>query len=146
LPGAHRTFLLLVACFLLASCRSNATPKPDLAPPLGALGPRIGTYLRIEGTRDSSGKVGPNSLLVTRVNGVECEPTPIWLDNLALPMHAHVKLSGYESGRWIGVPPEVLEAGHVSPHQAMWQFSRFFIVTSVQEPADLAAQFARPSS
>ena len=146
MPGTHRAFLLLVACFLLVSCGSNATLQPEVAPPFGALGHRIGTYLRIEGTRDPSGKVGPNSMLVTRVNGVECEPTPIWLDNLALPMHAHVKLSGYESGRWIGVPPDVLEAEHVSPHQAMWQFSRFFIVTSVQVPADLAEQFARPSS
>ncbi|MBL9121532.1 MAG: hypothetical protein JNL80_16620 [Phycisphaerae bacterium] len=75
---------------------------------------------------------------VDTINGLACDPPrEIWLDNLSLPVGARCRLSGYESGRWIGVPPEVSEADGVPQQQALWQFQTYFIVTSVQSPESL---------
>ena len=110
--------------------------------PAGRLGHPIGTYLRIEGVRAEHGKVGNRSLLVERVGERSLSsPTEIWLDNLPLPKDTRCVLRGYETGRWIGVPPEVEAAGALEPQQALWQFWRYFIVTSVEEPPALVEQF-----
>jgi len=110
--------------------------------PAGRLGPHIGTYLQIEGVRGAEPVMAGESLLVDRVGERPLSPpTAIWLDNLSLPPGVRCVLRGYETGRWIGVPPEVEASGDVPPQQALWQFWRSFIVTSVQEPPSLVAQF-----
>lgn len=132
--AAH--FAVLIGC--------TATPQADSTPaPLGRLGHRLGTYLHIEGIRSEQSKSGSSTLIVDRVNGAECNPpVHIWLDNLSLPTSEHCAISGYESGRWIGLPPAVREAEGLPERQAAWQFQVYFVVTSVQEPSTLRDAFA----
>ena len=103
--------------------------------PLGGLGYVIGTYLTIEGVRAEGFKTGTRTLSVDTVNGRKLElPRGVWVDNVeSLPESTRCVLKGYESARWIGTPPEVVEAtGQMS--QAVWQLQRYFIVTSVVQP------------
>lgn len=132
---------LLALPFLLAGCATGLPDRSDSYPvPIGRLGHRIGTYLRIEGVRAEAGKVGDSTLSVDSVNGVACDPPrEIWLDNLSLPSGVRCQLSGFESGRWIGIPPDVSAADGVPQHQALWQFHVYFVVTAVQGPASLKA-------
>jgi hypothetical protein len=113
----------------------------DALIPAGRLGHALGTYLTIEGIRLEKGKVGTRSLQVDTVNGRRLpEPMGIWIENVkdpGLPRGTRCVIKGYESGRMIGIPPEVAEAEHVEPHQACWQLQRYFIMTSVVEPASL---------
>jgi hypothetical protein len=111
--------------------------------PAGRLGFPLGSYLTIEGARAERGKVGTSSLLVDTINGVKlAEPVGIWIDNLkspGLPEKTRCVLRGYESGRMIGLPDEVVEAEaeKLLIPQAAWQFLRYFIVTSIVEPQTL---------
>ncbi len=109
------------------------------AMPGGRLGYPLGKYVTIEGVRAEQGKVGVRTLLVDRINGQEVSPAiGVWIDNVAaLPEGGRCVLNGYESGRMIGVPREVVEKEHLSYPQACWQFFRYFIVTSVVEPSGL---------
>jgi len=133
-PVAHLLGLLLAGC----ASPSNRGPY---FPPLGHLGFPIGTYLRIEGVRQAKGKVGDQTLTVDHVNGKALEnPTILWIENLRLPSEGRCILAGYETGRWIGVPPEVERIENLEVRQAPWQFQVYFIATSVQEPTSLAEQ------
>lgn len=136
-----KTLPLWFVLAIPSGCCSRPAPVPAGAP-VGLLGPRIGTYLRIEGERDRDGKVGPHSLLVKQV-GDDVLPTPvsIWVENLDFPVEVRCVIRGYESGRWIGVPPEVERAEKIAPRQAGWQFQHYFVATSVQAPPELARRF-----
>jgi len=84
---------------------------------------------------------------VDHVNGAAIDPPQtIWLDNLSLPTNTRCAVSGYESGRWIGLTDEVGAAEGLPLRQGVWQFHRCFIVTSVQEPPSLAAQLSHASN
>ena len=128
--------------FVALACAEVRPPVGDALPD-GWLGHPIGTFLEIEGVRAEQGKVDDHTLLVDRIGGSPLSPpTAISIDNLAsLPRGARCALRGYETGRWIGVPPSVEASGEVEPQQAMWQFYRTFIATSVQEPPSLVEQF-----
>lgn len=133
-------FIASLTCSLLLSgCAAAPSDRGiDRQPPEGRLGYRIGTYLQIEGVRSEQGKSGNSTLLVDRVNGKAIEPpTPIWLDNLELPRDERCAISGYESGRWIGIPPDVEAHERQQPRQAAWQLRIYFVVTSVQSPESL---------
>jgi len=119
----------------------DALPEDTL--PAGRLGHPIGTYLQLEGVRAETGKVGDQTLSVERVGERSLSPpSEIWIENLhSLPRGERCVLRGYETGRWIGVPPSVEASGDVESQQAMWQFYRYFIATSVQEPPALVEQF-----
>lgn len=94
--------------------------------------------------RETSGKVDASYLLVDRVNGQPLTPPQaIWVQDLQLPIGVRCRLAGFESGRWIGLPGDVVAAEGIGPTQAAWQFQHFFVATSAQAPPDLAAQ--RPS-
>lgn len=122
------------ALMLLAAC---ATP-PHAAQPLGRLGHPLGTWLHLECARDTNGKVGPHDVLVDRVDGRVCDPPiAMHLDNLAVPVGERILLAGYETGRWIGMPPAVAEAEGLPLTQAGWQFAHAFVVTSVRAPESL---------
>jgi len=142
---ARMTFSLvrsLAVVVALSACQAHGDLRRRPSIPDGRLGYPIGTYLRLEGTRLESGKVGERTLLVDRINGAELSPPiGIWVENLVLPSSLRCRVSGYESGRWIGVPPEVERAEGTAPHQAAWQFQRYFLVTSVQAPDSLVEQF-----
>ena len=131
-----------ILAFAALACADVRPPEGDTLP-AGRLGHPIGTYLQIEGVRAEQGKVDGHTLLVDRIEGSPLSsPTAISIDNLAsLPSGARCVLRGYETGRWIGVPPSVEASGEVRPQQAEWQFYRYFIATSVQEPPSLAEQF-----
>lgn len=122
--------ILMVLTF--ASAKADDIPN-------GRLGHPLGTYLTIEGVRAERPKSGVNTLLVDTVNGKKLDtPIGIWVDNVdSLPKNTRCILRGYESGKMIGVPREVTEKEHTSQPQAVWQFFRYFIVTSVVEPKDL---------
>lgn len=109
--------------------------------PKGKLGYRLGVYLTIEGIRMERGKVGTRTLLVDTVNGKKLEtPIATWIDNIkdpGIPEGEKCILRGYESGKMIGMPEEVIKAEHVSQPQAGWQFFRYFIITSVVQPASV---------
>lgn len=107
--------------------------------PMGRLGYKLGTYLTIEGIRAEKGKVGVRTLLVDTINGEKIDtPIGIWIDNIeSLPKEERCIIKGYESGKMIGTPDEVIEKENLSQSQARWQFYRYFIVTSVVEPIDL---------
>ncbi len=134
-----------IAC-LLGGCAST-TRQPQQEPatqsdatlPPGRLGYPLGKYLTIEGIRLERGKVGTSTLLVDKINGqAVSSPFGVRIHNIdALPKGVRCVLNGYESGRMIGVPREVLKKENLSTPQALWQFSRYFIATSVVEPKDL---------
>jgi len=109
--------------------------------PMGRLGQRLGTYLTIEGVRMEEGKVGTQTLLVDTVNGRKLSsPVGVWVENVkhpGLPKGTRCIIRGYESGEMIGLPDAVAEAENIPPPQAMWQFRRYFIITSVVEPKSL---------
>ena len=123
-------------------CAERRAPAPETRSelrgdqaPLGGLGYVIGTYLTIEGVRAEGFKTGARTLSVDTVNGRKLDfPIGIWVDNVeSLPESTRCVLKGYESARWIGTPPEVIEAtGQIS--QAVWQLQRYFIATSVVQP------------
>jgi hypothetical protein len=134
--------LLAVLTPALTTCLAGAPPfHPDtnglraVEPPIGRLGYRIGTYLTIEGTRAEEGKVGVRTLRVEKVNDYKL-PTPIslWIENVDLPKAEPCILKGYETGCWIGVPPQVLEATGERGPQALWQFHFTFIAVSIEQP------------
>lgn len=132
-----RTFVVCLLAF--AACQ---TPAPDLGSPaaheLGSLGQPMGAWLHLEGVRETSGKVGPHSFAVDRVDGAPlATPIHVSLANLELPIGARCEVAGYEIGRWIGIPPGVLAAEGMPPAQAAWQYVHEFVVTSVQAPDEL---------
>ena len=133
-----RPQLLALLPFVLAASFPSCVAPPEAAAapigaPMGRLGLRIGTFVRLEGVRATQGKVGDGSLLVDHVDGVAlAQPVELWVENLALPKDVRCALSGYETGRWIGLPPEVERAEHLAPRQAGWQLHLTFIATSVQ--------------
>ena len=106
--------------------------------PMGKLGYPIGTYLKIEGVRAETGKVGVNTLAVDRVNDKTVDPAVrIWIDNVdALPKGERCVFAGYESGKWIGTPPNVIKhLGDVTVAQTGgWHFYRFFLVIQADAP------------
>ena len=133
--------LLFVVVFV-GFCLADAPPfKPGdkaVEPPVGRLGYRIGTYVTIEGVRAERGKVGVHTLLVDKVSGYKLdEPVGIWVENVELPAGKRCVLKGYETGRWIGVPGEVLHATGAPAPQAAWQFQFYFLATSVEQPKAL---------
>jgi hypothetical protein len=136
----HRDLIhafVVVSCLVSAACTSSEHAR-DAAAPMGLLGHRIGTYLRIEGVRQETGKAGHQTLSVERVDGaVLAQPIDIWIENVVLPLGTRCVLDGYESGRWIGVPHDIVMAGHAEPQQAMWQFQRYLVMTSAETPATL---------
>lgn len=136
-----KSVLAALSALLVAGC---CAPAPSIAggAPMGLLGARLGTYLRLQGVRDQQGKVGPRSFLVQEVGDVVLpEPVSIWVENLELPIGVRCVLSGYETGRWIGLPPEVQRAEGMAPTQAGWQFQHSFLATSVQAPPELVDRF-----
>ena len=137
----QKSTIALVLGFALAGCATDRDPE-RIGAPAGRLGHPLGTYLQIEGVRLEKGKSGDQSLLVDRVGDREISPpVGVWIENVALPPDVRCVLRGYESGRWIGIPDEVLAAEGLGRPQAVWQFSRRFIATSVQAPQSLVDQF-----
>lgn len=130
--------ILLILALLGISTLGKASDEV----PLGKLGLPLGKYLTVEGEAAKPGlKVNPTcTLVVDTVNGKRLkEPVDIWIDNVtALPQGERCVIKGYESGRMIGVPPEVAEAENIPVPQAAWQFHRYFIMTSSVQPKNLA--------
>ena len=133
------TARLLISLLVVVPAITKAQDIPG-----GRLGYPLGTYVRIEGIRADGFKTGVNTLLVGTVNGKKLDqPVGIWVENVdSLPKGPRCVLRGYETGSMIGVPPAVIEAAKeegktVNVPQAVWQFRRYFIVTSVVEPKDL---------
>lgn len=124
-----RKLALLIAAVAAGTCLAAAPPfKPGykmVEPPVGTLGYRIGSYLTIEGVRAEQGKAGARTLLVDTISGCKLdEPLTIWIENVALPPGERCVLKGYETGRWIGTPEEVIRATGAAAPQAPWQFPR----------------------
>ncbi len=137
-----KQFTLFFVVAIAGTCLADAPPfKPGYGKaetPIGRLGYRIGSYLKIEGVRAELGKVGSQTLLVDTIDGYKLDkPVGIWIENVELPMGDHCVLKGYETGEWIGTPGEVLRATGTLPPQAVWQFHFYFIATSVEQPTGL---------
>jgi hypothetical protein len=136
----RRPVLLLLSLSAVACAGGSVRDGTQL--PVGRLGRPLGAFLQIEGARLDGGKVGKRTLLVDRVGtSALSPPISISLENLDLPSGVRCRISGYETGRWIGVPPEVRRAEGLAPGQAEWQFYRSFVVTSVQAPDSLVEDF-----
>ena len=140
--------LVFGSVFAMAAADASATNKhPPTAlgdvVPMGKLGHPIGTYLTIEGVRAEQGKVGVRTLLADMVNGKKLErPVYVWIDNIdSLPKEDRCVINGYESGRWIGTPPDVSAKVHGTEQQALWQFWRFFLIVSADRPKELKEKF-----
>jgi len=131
-------FALSSVC-LLTACASGGSELPaapareDLL--LGRLGHWLGTYLTIGGVLDTHGKSGSGLMLVDTVNGAPIEPVDLWIEGIVLPPGERVVLAGYESGRFIGMPHGVAEATGRPLTQAVFQFQRYFIATSIESGA-----------
>ena len=147
--------VLVVAAFCIAAPDKQKPPdRPQrdiygTLVPRGKLGYPIGTFLKIEGIRAEVGKVGVNTLSVEKVNGIMLSKPPcIWVDNVdSLPKGKRCVLTGYESGKWIGTPPDVIKnLGGVAVSQAPWHFYRFFLVISAEEPKELREKFPTKAS
>ncbi|PAW84054.1 MAG: hypothetical protein B9S33_12575 [Pedosphaera sp. Tous-C6FEB] len=110
---------------------------------IGRLGFPLGTLLTIEGVRAEHGKGAARTLLVDKVgNQTLNPPVGIWMENVDLPKAVRCLFKGYETGRWIGTPPEVLAATGAPVPQAEWQFYTYFLATTVEQPATLKVQGA----
>lgn len=137
--------LCLLQLTLLTGCCPEIAERPVRTKvvsggiPSGRLGHALGTYLTIEGVRQERGKVGSQTLLVDKVNGTELSvPTSVWIDNVAeLPKNERCIFKGYESGKMIGIPEKVAETTGTPLPPAAWQFYRYFVVTSVEQPRSL---------
>ena len=147
--------LAVAAICIAAPDEQKSTDKPQrdiygTPIPMGKLGHPIGTYLKIEGVRVEKGKVGVNTLAVDKVNGKKLDqPIGVWIDNVdALPKGKRCVLAGYESGKWIGTPPDVIKnIGNIAVAQAPWHFDRFFLVIIAEEPKELNKEFpTKPST
>ena len=146
--------LMIAAVGIAASDRetSRDTPQRDIygtPMPMGKLGHPIGTYMKIEGIRAERGKVGVNTLLVDNINGEKPDqPVGVWIQNInALPKGKRCVLAGYESGKWIGTPPDVIKRfGNVATSQAPWHFYRYFVVISAERPVELKKKFPPKAS
>ena len=147
--------VLVVAAFCIAAPDKQKPPdRPQrdiygTLVPRGKLGYPIGTFLKIEGIRAEVGKVGVNTLSVEKVNGIMLSKPPcIWVDNIdSLPKGQRRVLPGYESGKWIGTPPDVIKnLGGIALEQAAWCFYRFFLVISAEEPKELREKFPTKAS
>jgi len=126
----------------VAEGRADVDPsRLSLEVPMGSLGYRVGTYLEIEGVRDTGGMVGHSNLLVDTVRGEKLDrPVSLLITNLRggqLPLGTRCVVRGYESARMIGLPDEVVQTEGLPPTQAMWQMQRFFVMTSAVEPEEL---------
>ncbi len=141
----------------IASCSAPSATRDSAGPsgsgqaspvPMGRLGYPIGTFLTISGTRAElhEAKVGAQTLHVDTVDGKRLDaPARVWIDNVGpRPGRTRCTFRGYESGRWIGVPAEVLEVTGARGPQAAWQFRPYFIVVSVEKPASLRANIRSP--
>ena len=133
--------VLAVTCSgCICARRGDKSPRAVTQPdaPIGRLGYPIGTYLTIEGVRAEQGKVGVRTLLVEKIGERRlASPTQVWIENCKqLPEGRRCILRGYESGAWLGLPPEVQKAMHSEP-QALWGFQLYFIAVYVESPKDL---------
>jgi len=145
-PNMKIKMCIAILALTLTICFAGPPPFPpnerrEVEAPVGLLGYRIGTYLTIEGVRAEQGKVGVHTLLVEKV-GDHTFPKPIavWVENADLPKGERCIIKGYETGGWIGVPPQVLEATKQPPPQAKWQFHFVFMATSVEQPKPPASK------
>jgi hypothetical protein len=108
------------------------------------LGFPVGTYLTVEGIRPETMRIKEaslNTIEVDTVNGRKLEkPVQIAIRNLwshTLPQGERVVLRGYESGRMVGIPDEVLKIENVPGPQPSWSFDRYFVLTSCVQPREL---------
>ena len=135
-------FLVFTVAHVVCCCAGEPPHKPGDAPqvaaPIGRLGYPIGTYLTIEGIRAEKFKSGTHTLLVERIGDYTLTvPVGLWIENVELPEGVRCVLKGYETGRWIGVPDEVMRAFGGPPPQVGWQFDFYFLATSVEQPSTL---------
>ncbi len=109
-------------------------------PPWAASDTRSGD-LTIEGARPEGDKAHGRVLLVDTINGYKLDKSvSIQVENVELPVSGRCVLKGYETGKWTGVPSEVLRATEAKPRQAVWQFDFYFFVTSVDQPKGLTVR------
>ena len=113
-----------------------AKPSSD-----GVLGHPLGTHLKIEGKRYVDANhpgAFPNSMVVDTVNGRSlARPIAIEIANVPfVPTDTRCIVSGYESGKMVGLPVAVAHAEGLEPAQVIWQFYNFFVLTSVQQPEE----------
>jgi hypothetical protein len=127
---------------ILCACSLSVHAHEDI--PKGRLGHPLGTYLTIEGVRFGVDKIGKakidaHTLLVDTINGKKLDrPIAISIETSgSLPMRERCVFRGYESGRMVGVPFEVARAENLPVPAAVWHFHRYFIITSVVQPAGL---------
>jgi hypothetical protein len=147
-------FLLLCGALSLFGChRPDRATDIDPAeshmflsgcvkPPIGSLGYLIGTYLTIEGHRyePTDGLKRPGRiLLVDTVQGNRLDvPVKLIIKNVdtdSMNTQTRWILNGYESGAWVGSPEGLPPGTPVEQHQ--FHFHRYFVVTSVESPAQL---------
>lgn len=145
LPALGALFLALTPVQGAPAAReeqAQTVPYTDLGyrvQVIGPLGTPLGRYLTIEGRRAQQGKVGVQTLLVEKVDGKPLKtPVGLWVDNIRnLPAGTRCVLKGYETGRMIGTPPDVLRKAGLPAPQAGWQFQVVFIAVQVVEPPSL---------
>ena len=134
-----KKLVLFFVVVIVGICLADAPPfKPGyrtVEPPIGTLGYRIGSYVTIEGIRAEQGKGGVRTLLVDTINGYKLdEPVGLGIENVDLPSRERCVIKGYETGRWIGTPDDVLRATGAPAPQAGWKFQFYFVATSVDQP------------
>ena len=112
----------------------TAAPETDVI--MGKLGYSLGTYLTIEGTLAGEAKPG-SRFIVDTLNGQKLTP-PIDIDirdykKWGLAEDRRYILKGYESGEMLGVPNDAASIENLPPEQPVWQFYKYFIITSIFE-------------
>lgn len=140
----HHCLILAMSLSILESiCFAVPPPfKPgdrDVPPQVGRLGYYLGTYLTIAGTNDGNGKFSKDTLQVDRIQGFQLEkPISMLIFNVEPPVGHRCILTGYETGYWMGASASMEKAP--GPTQWPFQFVFTFVVTSVEQPADLRIQ------
>ncbi len=105
----------------------------------GHLGMPIGRFVIIEGERTSqkSANGHPYYLSVSKVNGEPLENSAvIQIDNLEkLPASKSYIFKGYETGKMVGVPPDVPTKKGSIHSGDVWHFDVSFVVVETVKPA-----------
>jgi hypothetical protein len=123
-----------------SSCPSK---RPVNTGQMGLLGEPTGTYMTIEGIRapDPGENFDSQIFLVDTVNSKKLDqPVGINITNEILPEKQRCVVSGYETGKWLGIPPEVYQAtpeadrGFLRYERMPWHFYHYFCVVSIKSP------------
>ncbi len=136
-------FGFVILGMLPSQSPSRVSPRHQIKTPVGLLGYRLGKLITIEGYRATGPRRVTHTLMVDTIEGQRLEePLAIPVEHeQGLPINTRISVRGYETGKWVGTPDEVVNS---YPERGIAQvglhFSHSFIVVDPITPNPLAAE------